>query len=143
MPEYCFAFNVQKRFQHAFCSVPLFFHLITSVEKWTRATNMNTQFTEKEIQIAHKHMKGYSTSFIIRKIQMKSTQRDRFSPIRLAKIQKSGNTPRWQGCRTNSSPVSVGGTGNWHNPTEGNWALSVKVTNVYYLLKTYPSCSSA
>lgn len=54
---------------------------------------MSTQFKEKEIQIAHKHTKGCSTSFIIRKMQIKSTQRDHFSPIRLAKIQKS-DTPR-------------------------------------------------
>lgn len=114
-----------------------FFHLMMSVEKWRRA--LNTQFTEKVIQIAHKHMKGCSTSFIIRKIQIKSTQRDCFSPIRLAKIQKSDNTLCWQGCRTSCTPVSVGGSGNWHNPREGNWTISIKVRNAYCLLKTYPS----
>lgn len=83
-----------------------FFHLITSVGKWTR--DPNTQFTEKEIQITHKRMKGCSTSFIIRKMQIKSTQSDHFSPIRLAKIQKADNTLGWQDFRTRSTLVPGG-----------------------------------
>lgn len=87
-----------------------------SVGKWTR--DPNTQFTEKEIQMAHKHMKGCSTSFTMRKMQIKSTQRDHFSPIRLAEIQKSDNTLCRQSRGTRITLVPVGGSENWHNPTE-------------------------
>lgn len=106
-----------------------------SVGKWTR--DPNTQFTEKEIQIEHKPMKGCSTSFTMRTMQIKSTQRNHFSPIRLAEIQKSDNTLCWQSCGTRITLVPVGGSENWHNPTEGDWTVSIKVTNAYVFCKCF------
>lgn len=94
---------------------------------------MNTRFTEKEIQIAHKHMKGCSTSLIIRKMQIKGTWGDHFSAIRLAKLQKS-DTPRVG--KTSGQEVFlylVGGSENWHNPMEDNSAKSIKLTNAHTL----------
>ena len=44
--------------------------------------NMNRQFTEEEIQMAHKHMQRCSSSQIIRDIQIKRTK-GHFLPIRM------------------------------------------------------------
>ena len=98
-----------------------------SVEKWSRDTS--TQFKEKEIRIAHKHVKGCSTSFKVRKKQIKSAQRDHFSPIRLAKTQKSDAA-----CvGTEALLCLVGGSENWHTPTEVNLTVLLRVKTAYTL----------
>lgn len=89
---------------------------------------MSIQFEEKEIQKAHKHIKGCSTSFIIRKMQIKSTQRDHFSPIRLAKIQKS-DTPRVGKAQRRKHSCTCWWERKTFRPTEGNLTMWAKVTN--------------
>ena len=71
------------------------------VKKWEKY--MNRHFSEEDIQMANQHMKKYSTSLIIRKIQIKISMRYHLTQVRMAKINKSGNNRCWQGCRDTGS----------------------------------------
>ena len=61
-------------------------------EKW--AIKVNTHFSEKKIGLALKHMKRYSIICLWEqaKLYIKATKRQKFAPLRLAKIMPFSNT---------------------------------------------------
>ena len=66
------------------------------VKKWVE--DMNRHFSKEDIQMSNRHMKRCSTLLLVREIQIKTTLRYHLMPVRVTKMNKSGEYRCWQGC---------------------------------------------
>jgi hypothetical protein len=66
------------------------------IKKW--GTELNKEFSTEECGMAEKHLKKYSTSLVIREMQIKTTLTFYLTPVRMAKIKNLGDSRCWQGC---------------------------------------------
>ena len=89
---------------------------------------LDRHLTKEDIQMANKHMKRSSISFIIRELQIKTTVRYYCTHIRMTKIQNKCCIKCWWECRAQELLFIAGGTVKRYNLLwKTDWQFLIKL----------------
>jgi hypothetical protein len=69
---------------------------VSSPQKW--ANELNRAFSKGKVQMAKKHMKKFSPTPVIKKMQIKTLLRFHLTPVRITTIKITNNNKCWQAC---------------------------------------------
>lgn len=75
---------------------------------------MKRHFTEEDTQMENKHIKRCLTSSAVRELQIKTTVRHDYTPIKMVKIYNSGNMKSCENAEKVYHPCITSGDVKWY-----------------------------